>query len=82
MSPMRFTEHIAPVLFCAVALAGGSAFAQDVKAPDSIAKAGTIVFCADISGPPLGYFDENNQPIGSDIDLGNEIAKRFGVKAE
>jgi polar amino acid transport system substrate-binding protein len=79
MTRARFTALIA---FAGIALAAGQASAQDVKAPDSIAKAGKIVFCSDISGPPLGFFDENNQAMGSDIDLGNEIAKRFGVKAE
>jgi len=83
MTHTRFTEHIAAALtFAGIALAGTSALAQDIKAPDSIVKAGKIVYCSDISGPPLGYFDENNNPIGSDVDLGNEIAKRFGVKAE
>src|SRR5581483_4172817 len=83
MSHMRFTEHIAVALLAGLAAtASTAAFAQDIKAPDEITQAGKIVFCSDISGPPLGYFDENNQPIGSDIELGQEIAKRFGVKAE
>src|SRR5690348_3862374 len=65
-----------------IALIGSHAYAQDIKAPDSIVKAGKIVFCSDLSAPPLSYLDENNQPVGSDIDFGQEIAKRFGVKAE
>ena len=56
--------------------------AAEVAPPSDIASAGKIVYCSDISGPPLGYFDENNKPIGSDIDLGTEIAKRMGVAAE
>jgi polar amino acid transport system substrate-binding protein len=83
MTNARFTEHIGAVLaFAGAALIAGHAFAQDIKAPDSVAKAGKIVFCSDISGPPLGFFDENNEAQGSDIDLGREIAKRLGVKAE
>jgi polar amino acid transport system substrate-binding protein len=78
-----FTERIAAAVLTASFLAfAGAASAEDIKAPESVAKAGKIVFCSDISGPPLGYFDENNQPMGSDIDLGNEIAKRLGVQAE
>ena len=78
-----FTERIAAAVLTASFLAfAGAASAEDIKAPESVAKAGKIVFCSDISGPPLGYFDENNQPIGSDIELGQEIAKRLGVKAE
>jgi polar amino acid transport system substrate-binding protein len=83
MTNQRFTEHIAAALaFAGLTLMATQAVAQDIKAPDSIVKAGKIVYCSDISGPPLGYFDENNNPIGSDIELGQEIAKRFGVKAE
>ena len=83
MTRARFTEHIAAALaFAGVAMIATHASAEDIKAPDSVAKPGKTVFCSDISGPPLGYFDENNQPIGSDIDLGKEIAKRFGVQAE
>jgi polar amino acid transport system substrate-binding protein len=80
---MRFTEHIAVALLAGFAVtASTAAFAQGITAPDEIAKAGKIVFCSDISGPPLEYYDENNQPIGSDVDLGTEIAKRMGVKVE
>jgi polar amino acid transport system substrate-binding protein len=59
-----------------------AAGAAEVTPPAVIATAGKIVYCSDISGPPLGYFDENNKPIGSDIELGTEIAKRLGVAAE
>src|SRR5215469_14867447 len=58
------------------------ASAATALAPKRIADAGTIVYCSDMTGPPLEYLDENTKPIGSDIDIGNEIAKRFGVKAE
>ena len=74
-----------PAALLACALIGfvlHAASAAEVTPPASIASAGKIVYCSDISGPPLGYFDENNNPIGSDIDLGKEIAKRMGVTAE
>src|SRR5262244_590383 len=91
----NWTERIRPgfgalaphgqALLLACGLAGfllHAAAAAEVTPPASIASAGKIVYCSDISGPPLGYFDENNNPIGSDIDLGKEIAKRMGVTAE
>ena len=56
--------------------------AADVAAPKRIAAAGKIVYCSDMTGPPLEFLDENTKPVGSDIDLGDEIAKRFGVKVE
>ena len=67
----------------ATLLAAGSAIAAGTIAPPpDIAKAGSIVFCSDMTGPPLEFLDESTKPVGSDIDIGNEIAQRFGVKAE
>ena len=60
----------------------GTACAAAVTPPADVAKAGKITFCSDISGPPLEYYDESNQAVGSDIDIGTEIANRMGVKAE
>jgi polar amino acid transport system substrate-binding protein len=75
-----------PLLFgllaAGLAISTSTGQAAEVTPPSNIASAGKIVYCSDISGPPLGYFDENNKPIGSDIDLGTEIAKRMGVAAE
>jgi polar amino acid transport system substrate-binding protein len=81
MTDLRFTEGIAAILLATGCLAA-SAAAADIKTPANIASAGKIVFCSDISGPPMEYFDANSQPAGVDIELGTEIAKRLGVKAE
>ena len=43
--------------------------------------AGKLVICSDIPYPPLEYFDPNANPIGSDIEIGQEIAKRLGTAA-
>src|SRR5262249_31724765 len=83
--PMHRAHHTERILATIVAfgmLAFAGSAAADIKAPASIAAAGKIVYCSDISGPPLEFFDENSQPVGSDIDLGTEIAKRLGVKAQ
>lgn len=72
----------AAALLVAVGSFSGIAQAGDIKTPANITAAGKIVYCSDISGPPLGFFDENGNPTGSDIDLGTEIAKRLGVKPE
>lgn len=66
----------------ALAMGSTAAMAADVAPPADIAKNGKITFCSDISGPPLEYFDENNVAVGSDVDIGTEIAKRMGVTAE
>lgn len=60
---------------------GSLAKADEISVPDSIKQSGKLVFCSDISGPPLGYFDESGKPVGVEVDLGNELAKRLGVTA-
>jgi polar amino acid transport system substrate-binding protein len=40
-----------------------------------------LVFCSDIAYPPMESF-QGSEPIGADIDLGREIAKRLGREAE
>lgn len=67
-------------LLCGVILVH-TALAQTVTPPKRIATAGKITYCSDISSPPLGYYNMNSKPVGSDIDLGNALAQRMGVKA-
>jgi polar amino acid transport system substrate-binding protein len=49
-----------------------------VAAADLIA-AGTLTVCSDTSYPPQETLDANQKPVGSDIDLVNEIGKRLGL---
>ncbi|MBI5714194.1 MAG: amino acid ABC transporter substrate-binding protein [Chloroflexi bacterium] len=42
----------------------------------------TITFATDATFPPFASLDEKGNFFGFDIDLGNELAKRLGVKAE
>lgn len=49
---------------------------------ESIKKAGVIKFGTDDSFPPMEYRDEQNNLVGFDVDLGNAIAEKLGVKAE
>ena len=53
-----------------------------ITAPASIASAGKLVFCSDITYPPEeSYKAGTTTPEGSDIDIGNYIADKMGVKA-
>ncbi|HEU5278413.1 MAG TPA: ABC transporter substrate-binding protein [Gaiellaceae bacterium] len=52
-----------------------------ITAPAAISSAGKLAFCSDITYPPEEFY-EGSKPVGSDIDIGTEIAKRMGVKAE
>lgn len=58
-----------------------TASADTITAPDNIKQAGKLVYCSDISGPPLGYFDESGKPVGVEIELGEALAKQLGVTA-
>jgi len=83
----RLSFGLTPAISLAVVVAwgaalAGSASAATALAPKRIADAGTIVYCSDMTSPPIEFLDEATKPVGSDIDIGNEIAKRFGVKAE
>ncbi len=82
LSALAALAFPAAALLLAAAAAPAPAAAATSLAPKRIAAAGTIVYCSDMTGPPLEFLDQNTKPVGSDIDIGNEIARRFGVKAE
>lgn len=49
---------------------------------DQLAFAGKLVICSDLPYPPQEFFDANGGPIGSDIEIGQEIAKRLGLQGQ
>jgi polar amino acid transport system substrate-binding protein len=51
-----------------------------IAAPASVSKAGKLIFCSDITYPPEESY-AGTKPVGSDIDIGTDIAKRMGVTA-
>jgi len=54
-----------------------------ITPPSDIASSGKLVFCSDITYPPEeSYKAGTTTPVGSDIDIGKDIAKRMGVKAQ
>ena len=57
------------------------ASSSSIQAPANIKSAGKLVFCSDITYPPEESY-QGTKPVGSDIDIGNDIAKRMGVKAQ
>ena len=61
------------------AAASGAAIAV----PDSIKAAGKLIWCVDVSyAPEEFYAADGTTAQGSDIDIANEIGKRFGVTSE
>ena len=78
---------VAALALSACSSSGGSSAPSGAGAaitpPDSIKTAGKIVWCVDVSYPPEEYYGaDGTTPQGSDVDIANEIAKRFGVTAE
>jgi polar amino acid transport system substrate-binding protein len=49
---------------------------------DAVVQKGKLLICTDFPYPPQEYFDENGNPQGMDIDIGNEIANRLGLQVE
>lgn len=49
---------------------------------EQIKEKGVLVAGLDDTFAPMGYRDENNKLVGFDIDMGEEMAKRLGVKIE
>ena len=41
-----------------------------------------MLICTDFPYPPQEFFDANGNPQGLDVDLGNEIANRLGLKVQ
>jgi len=67
------------LLLCGL-LAAGAASAQS-NTLDHIKEKGVVVIANGGAFPPFGFV-ENGTMVGFDIDLGNEVAKRLGVKPD
>ncbi len=42
---------------------------------------GSLLICSDLPYPPQEFFDERGNPVGSDVEIGEEIARRLGLQA-
>lgn len=49
---------------------------------DKVKDAGKLVLGLDATFKPMGYTDENNNVVGFDIDLAQEVCKRLDIKLE
>lgn len=71
---------LAGVMAAAFAFTGcGSSNTAD-KSWDKVKEKGEFVLGLDESFPPMGFRDDNNEIVGYDIDLANEVAKRLDIK--
>jgi polar amino acid transport system substrate-binding protein len=73
----------APASAAPPSAAPSASAAPSIAVPASVTAAGKLVWCVDISYPPEeSYKADGTTPEGSDIDIANEIGKRFGVTSQ
>ncbi len=79
----KFFASIAAIACCAMFMGCNEQKGDANKADESLNKvkaAGEFVLGLDDSFPPMGFRDKDNNIVGFDIDLANEVATRLGVK--
>lgn len=77
---------IAAITQSSQALAQGTAPAAAPPAPggtlDRIIKEKKLRVTAEVTAPPFGFLDKNNQPDGSEVETARQLAKDLGVELE
>lgn len=68
------------MVFLTVALIFSGCGQKEEDALQRVQKAGEISFAMSGGYPPFNFYDEQNQLVGFDVDVSNEIAKRLGVE--
>ncbi len=81
LSPRSLCLGLAALGLAAMA-APRPAQAASAALPADITATKTITFCSSLTLPPLEFFSAAQQPEGSDIELGDALAKRLGVTAK
>lgn len=72
---------LAAIAAAILAVAATTGAAQSAVSGAAIsASSGTLTFCTDATYPPEEYY-QGSKIVGSDIDIGTEIAKRVGMSA-
>jgi polar amino acid transport system substrate-binding protein len=78
-TPVPATPTPAPATPTPVVSTAPSAAAIPTVPASQLIKAGTLTVCTDTSYPPQESLDTSQNPVGSDVDLINEIGKRLGL---
>ena len=87
-SPSASTAASAPPSAPASVEASASTPASPAASTVASVPAGQLIFpaklviCMDQPYPPQNFFDAQGNPIGADVELGTEIAKRLGLTAQ
>lgn len=80
LSPRRHAAAVAVALCALWGVTAVQAQTARVPAPAALAAKGVINYCATIDNPPRAFFDEKQQPVGFEVELGVEMAARMGLK--
>ena len=78
----KFMSILLTVTMAGAILTGCGKKAENVNSLEAVQKAGILTIGLDDSYPPMEFRDSKNELVGFDVDLGNEIAKKLGVKTE
>jgi len=73
---------ILTVIMVGVLLVGCGQKKETLNSLQAVQKAGKLTIGLDDSYPPMEFRDTKNVLVGFDVDLGNEIGKKLGVKTE
>ena len=78
----KFMSILLTVTMAGAILTGCGKKAENVNSLEAVQKAGILTVGLDDSYPPMEFRDSKNELVGFDVDLGNEIGKKLGVKTE
>src|SRR5690606_15405022 len=76
-----FFAGLCSVVLAAVA-APATTMAQSQNSIDDIKSRGKLIAGVKFDTPPFGFLDEDNKPIGFDLDLLTKVAEKIGVPIE
>ena len=65
---------------CALIAASGPVRAATPSLPPAMLKSKTIRYCSAVNLPPMEFMSPQTKPEGVDIDLGDALAKKLGLK--
>lgn len=69
-------KKLVPVLLACLAIPSMNASADQL---DTVIQRGTLNCGVVLDFPPMGYFDQDNEPAGFDVDYCNDLAEVIGV---
>ena len=78
----KFMSIILTVTMAGALLVGCGQKQEKLNSLEAVQKSGKLTIGLDDSYPPMEFRDSKNDLIGFDVDLGNEIGKKLGVKTE